>query len=281
LRYWYDRLTDSSGTYPFIKKEGPTGSPRFAASYAITNHVSFYATISKGFSPPTLAEVRPSTGVINFTLQPEYGWNYEAGFKGSLLKNRLDYNASFYYFELKHAIVDQRDSTGADYYINSGGTIQKGVEVWLNAHVLNDQKKFISTLNIWNSFSYQPYRFDEYVIGSSVYSGNKVTGVPRVINVSGVDIKTRNDFYSNITFNYTSSIPLNDANSVYAKPYYLLQMKIGKKIILNKCAIDVFAGADNLLNEVYSLGNDINAFGGRYFNPAPERNYYGGVKFEF
>ena len=44
--------------------------------------------------------------------------------------------------------------------------------------------------------------------------------------------------------------------------------------------IQIFAGIDNVLNEKFSLGNDINAFGNRYFNPAPERNYYAGLKFE-
>jgi iron complex outermembrane receptor protein len=108
-----------------------------------------------------------------------------------------------------------------------------------------------------------------------------VTGVPRWINVSGVDIKTRNGYYANITFNYTSSIPLNDANSVYAKPYHLLQSRVGKQTKLHKLQLNVFAGGDNLLNEVYSLGNDINAFGGRYFNPAPTINYYAGARLEF
>jgi iron complex outermembrane receptor protein len=99
--------------------------------------------------------------------------------------------------------------------------------------------------------------------------------------VSGVDIKTKHRWYANITFNYTSSIPLNDANTVYAKPYHLLQIKLGKEFILHQYSINVFAGADNLLNEVYSLGNDINALGSRYFNPAPERNYYGGIRIKF
>jgi iron complex outermembrane receptor protein len=29
------------------------------------------------------------------------------------------------------------------------------------------------------------------------------------------------------------------------------------------------------------LGNDINAFGGRYYNAAAKRNYYAGVAFRF
>ena len=44
-----------------------------------------YAIFSKGFSPPTLAEVRPSTNQF-YDLQPEYGWNIEGGLKGSAIK---------------------------------------------------------------------------------------------------------------------------------------------------------------------------------------------------
>jgi iron complex outermembrane receptor protein len=36
----------------------------------------------------------------------------------------------------------------------------------------------------------------------------------------------------------------------------------------------VQGGVDNLLDEQYSLGNDVNGFGGRYFNAAAGRNYY-------
>jgi iron complex outermembrane receptor protein len=35
------------------------------------------------------------------------------------------------------------------------------------------------------------------------------------------------------------------------------------------------------LNEKYSLGNDLNAFGERYFEPSPERNYFAGINFSF
>ena len=40
-----------------------------------------------------------------------------------------------------------------------------------------------------------------------------------------------------------------------------------------------FGGADNLLNVTYSLGNDINAAGNRYYNAAAGRNYYLGLRF--
>jgi iron complex outermembrane receptor protein len=58
-------------------------------------------------------------------------------------------------------------------------------------------------------------------------------------------------------------------------------MKAEWKHVFGKVQLGLFAGVDNLLNQKYSLGNDLNAFGNRYFNPAPTRNYFGGAKFAF
>ena len=41
--------------------------------------------------------------------------------------------------------------------------------------------------------------------------------------------------------------------------------------------VNFYAGVDNLLNEQYSLGNDINAAAGRYYNAAPAKNYFSGL----
>lgn len=281
VQYNYTRLTNTSGIYPVKKNAGPTLSPRVSLLYKLSATVSVYAIAAKGFSPPTLAEVLPSNGAFTKELNPEYGWNYEAGIKGSLFKNAVEFNASWYYFELKDAIVRRTDAAGAEYFINAGGTFQRGAELWLNSYLLRKPQNFISSLNIWNSLSYQPYRFGEYVVGANKYSGNKLTGVPRFVNVSGASIGTKNNFYLNACFNYTSAIRLNDANTVDAKPYHLLQIKLGKTFSFNECKLELFAGADNVLNELYSLGNDLNATGSRYFNPAPVRNYYGGARLFF
>ena len=44
-----------------------------------------------------------------------------------------------------------------------------------------------------------------------------------------------------------------------------------------KFKMEIFAGGDNLFNTKYSLGNDINAAGNRYYNAAPGVNYFAGV----
>ena len=276
----YNRISDSAYNYWQDQNTNILVAPRFSALYAAAKNVSLYAIVSKGFSPPTLAEVRPSTNQF-YNLQPEYGWNIEAGIKGNALKNRFQFDASAYSFNLKNAIVQQTDSTGADYFINAGGTKQTGFEMWFNTYPVRNTKNFIRTVSVANSFSFQPYIFNDYISGTKDFSGNHLTGVPKYINVTTLDIYTSMGIYLTSNFNFTSAIPLTDANDVYADNYKLIQLKLGYKFKLAKNAIGFYCGVDNVLNETYSLGNDLNALGGRYYNPAPKRNYYGGIKFEF
>ena len=136
------------------------------------------------------------------------------------------------------------------------------------------------------AFTYNDFKFKDYIKESGSanvdFSGNALTGTAPVISVTTLDVGTRPGFYANFTLNYTDRIPLDDANTVYSNSYELLSAKLGfKHILKNNMQLDLFAGVDNLLDQKYSLGNDLNAFGGRYFNPAPERNYFAGLRLKF
>jgi iron complex outermembrane receptor protein len=74
-------------------------------------------------------------------------------------------------------------------------------------------------------------------------------------------------------------MPLNDAGTAYAPAYHLIEAKAGWEYpITHKTRLTIYLGADNILNQKYSLGNDLNAVGGRYYNAAAPRNYYVGMK---
>ena len=197
----YNRVSDSVYNYWQHQNTNILIAPRLSVLYKVDKTVSLYGIISKGFSPPTLAEMRPSTNQF-YDLQPEYGWNIEGGIKGSVLQNRLEFDASVYSFNLKHAIVQQTDSTGADYFLNAGGTKQTGIEIWVNAHLIRSNDNFITNLSLGNSFSYQPYTFNNYVSGTKNYSGNHLTGVPKNVNVTTLDVITKTGIYLNANFNY-------------------------------------------------------------------------------
>lgn len=248
--------------------------PRLAVVKKWKESFSVFGSISKGFSPPSLTEVRPSTNNFNNALQPESGINAEIGFRGKMFSNKFTYDVTLYDFQLDETIVLQRAEDGADYFINAGKTSQQGVEV--SAH-WSATTQHHSLANVWLSYSLNDYFFEEYTQDGNNYSGNRLTGVAPNVASLGLDFSWQKGLYMNTTFQYVDHIPLNDANSEYAHYYWLLGGRLGYRNNLSGLAFDVFAGIDNALNERYSLGHDINAFGGRYYNAAPTRNYYIGL----
>lgn len=251
-------------------------SPRLAILKKFSDNISLFASYSDGFSPPSLAEVRPSTNTFSNSLKAEIGNNLEFGTRGKFLDRRLSYDLVLYDFRLRNTIVVQRNEEGADYFINAGKTSQRGIEA-LVFYDLNDHSGPLSHFRLWASYAYQHYRFKDYVVLDVDYSGNALTGIAPTVFSSGLDAGF-NGFTVDATINYVDHIPLDDANTSFAEAYLLLGVRAGWNTALQQShRLEIFAGIDNALNEVYSLGNDLNAFGGRYYNAAMPRNYYAGI----
>jgi len=257
--------------------------PRVAASYSIHQQVAFRGSISRGYSAPTLAEVRSSDNSINLDLDAETGTNYELGFRWESSNRRFVADVSHYIYRMNNGIVRQLRDNGAEFYVNAGEMHQKGVEASILAYLLQP-----SASHFFRSLSYQAaltrnfYTFGNYVNGEDDFSGNAMTAVPDWTIANTLNLQFPSAVFLHIFHHYVSEMPLNDANTVFAKKYNLIQAKAGINIPLQRnLSLQLFVGADNILNERYSLGNDINAFGNRFFNPAPARNYYAGIKVGF
>ncbi len=125
-------------------------------------------------------------------------------------------------------------------------------------------------------------RFGEYQKGNVKYTGNQLTGTsPFIFSLLG-DIQTAAGFYTNITYTFTDKIPVNDANTFSAKAYNLLFVKLGwEKKISSKINADFFTSFTKGFNKNYSLGNDLNAAGNRFYNPAAMNTFTAGVKLNF
>lgn len=247
-------------------------TPRFAIARKF-QHLTVYSSVSKGFSPPTSTELLPTGSAINLSLQAEQGINYDLGARGIVAKNlTVDINA--FYFRLKNTIVQRRDAGGGEFFINAGKTAQKGIESSIN-YQLWPNNSFFRPGTLWLSHTYHHFRYKDFKQLAVDYSGKALPGVaPHTIS-SGLDLVARNGLLASLTYFYSSRIPLNDANAAYADAYHLLGARLGfEKWIRGKHRLRLVVGADNLLDQRYSLGNDINAFGGRYYNAAPGRNFY-------
>ncbi|MFW0717001.1 TonB-dependent receptor [Pedobacter sp. N23S346] len=252
--------------------------PKLAASYLINNELSIRASVSKGYSPPTIAEVRASDNNINNNIQAELGWNYEAGFRYHLKNNRLRIAANVFQFNLNDAIVRRLNANDAEFFINAGGTTQKGLELETAFWLIRNSVSFLKAIELKSNYTYSHFRFREFTIGNVSFDRNKLTGVPANVVVSSLDFQFSKGLYFFAQHNYTASIPLNDGNTVFAKNYHLVELKTGmRNIRIKKIKLEVFGGVNNLLNQKYSLGNDLNAMGGRYYNAAASINYYLGT----
>lgn len=258
------------------KDFAPQLMPRISASYLINRQFSLRAIISRGYSPPTLQEIRPSDNTINTTLQPENGWNYEAGFRLKTKNGLLWWDASAFYYKLSNAIVQQVNAAGQSYFVNAGGTDQPGIESQITVKLIKPRtEKLIRALEISNAYTFSYFTFSNYGTETVSYSGNHLTGVPQHVSVTGLTVGLPNNIYVFAQYNYTARLPLNDANSQYANSYHLVQLKAGWKFITAaKLNMEICAGVDNLLDQKYSLGNDLNAVGNRYYNAAAGRNYF-------
>ena len=254
---------------------GPILSPRVALLKKLNAQLSAYLSFNRGYSPPGRNELFPSTAVYDPKLKPEFGNSYETGLKANW--KFLEGSLTLYSFDLRNTIV-KLDSAGADYFTNAGRSLQNGIEFLLRA---NAGKPFSG----WVSHSFNHYRFKEYKRDEQDFSGNPVTGVPTHIFVAGFDIRKKN-WYANFTAQHVSKISLNDANTVKADAYTLLGLRAGIKVLTGKAPIELFCGADNLLDTKYSLGNDINVAAPfknaslsfyRFYNTAPARNFYFGL----
>ena len=265
------------------KRFAPRLMPRLAVSFLASPYVSLRALVASGYSPPTLQEIRSSDNTVNTGLQPEEGWNYEAGIRLRTKNGRLWWDASVFFYQLNRAIVKRINSAGQDYFTNAGGTYQPGAESQINLQILKaDTLRFVRSLTFSNAYTFQAYTFRNYSNELGDFSGNALSGVPQHMTVSSLTAGLPAGFYLFAQYTYTSRIPLNDANSDYAEAYHLVMAKAGWKYrSKTRLALEVNAGVDNLLDQRYSLGNDLNAIGGRYYNAAPGINYFSAVSLWF
>lgn len=263
---------------PQNRKFGDVVSPRFAVLRSWKN-VSVYGLISQGFSPPTTSELIPGNGSINSTLNAERGWNYEVGIRGNL--GKLYYDVNVYRFRLQQAISQRRDASGNDYFVNTGGTNQQGIEALLRYAILLNKSGLLNNLTVSGSYALQDFTYQNYKVVDADYNGNRLPGNAKNYASLLLDVTLIKALYLNATYTYSDKIYLNDANTDVAAAYQLLALRIGWKRQLAHHELEVFAGADNLFNERYSLGNDINAAAGRYYNAATGRNYFAGISWKW
>ena len=290
LRYRIARVSAASTNpagYEFGRDFRPVVSPRVALLREFGPGLSAFASISTGFSPPTTDEIRTSDGSLNGELQAERGTSYEVGARGNFLANRLLYDVSIFDLELRETIVSSTTDQGIVVFRNTGRTHQRGLEAALSGWLWREVSPVPNTydaqtasrgLRGWASYAYNRFRFGQYTSGGADLSNNRLTGTTPHTLSAGLDFSERHGFYLSPSLSHQARVVLNDANTEEAAGYWTFGARGGWRRTLGHLEANLYTGIDNATNRNYSLGNDLNAFGGRYFQPAPGRAWYTGAQ---
>ena len=84
-------------------------------------------------------------------------------------------------------------------------------------------------------------------------------------------------FYASFDATYNGSLFADNANETEVESYSVSNLRLGYNGFIGDWELAPFLGVNNIFDEEYNNNIRINAFGGRYFEPAPERNFYVGI----
>lgn len=282
-RDYFEADGDQGGIYGFPRQWSPfinLGINLDKLLY-MNQDLGLSATVSHGFSPPTLEETLTPDGAINRSIRPEQGWNYELGLRGSI-NYRFKYGVSFYSMQIEDLLVARRTSFDQFIGVNAGKTVHNGIEATLRYSIKFKDFRLEPFLN----YTYADYSFEEFIDEENDYSGNELTGTAPHLLTTGIQFAS-NTFYGNIIYRFVDAMPMRDDNSIYSDAYQLVDLKVGYKHRFNEdWELNFFTGVNNLFDEKYASMILINAgsFGSnapRYFYPGLPRNFYLGLEVSF
>ncbi|MCP5057044.1 MAG: TonB-dependent receptor [bacterium] len=248
-------------------------SPALALLWHPTTAFNVYGRISTSFETPTTTELADpeGSGGFNTSLEPQTALGYELGVKG-LLPGRLRYELVVYDIDVDDELVPFEVASMPErrFFRNAGESSRRGVEAALAVEPHPG-------LTLSLAYAHSDLRFDRYRTPAGRFDGNRIPGAPRNQFHAEIAFRHRSGFFVSWDALYVGHIYLNDANTAKDGSALVSNLRLAWPLHAGHLRITPFFGVNNLFDRAYQSNVRINAFGGRYYEPAPDRNLYGGV----
>ncbi len=245
-------------------------SPMAGVLARVGTLTSVYANVSTAFETPTATELgnRPEgAGGVNRDLQPQTATTFEVGVKG-ILATRLRYDVAGFLTRVRDELIpfEVPGGAGRRYFRNAGRTIRRGLEAGLEASA--------GAATFASAYSYSDFRFDEYAVTTGAtterYDDNRIPGIP-VHQVQASATWRWSGLFFTAEGIGASRMLVDDANSSAAAGWGIANARVGGRIPIGATTVVPVVGVQNLFDRRYVGSVVINAAGGRYYEPAPER----------
>ena len=246
-------------------------NPSIGLSYSIANKHRLFVNFSTSFETPTLSELsaNPTGGEgLNLDLDPSKAINYEFGWKTQNSSGYFD--ATAFYIQSSNEILpyELEAFPGRSFYQNFGETTRYGLEL-AAAYKLNQW-------GFQGSLTQAKYKFNEQ--NKDMNSDPKsLPGIPNSQIFLQLEYNTISKWKWVLSAERIGKFYANNSNSVEIKSFEKVRFQGQKTVELPWGEFDFFGGINNLFNTIYYDNIRLNAFGGRFYEPAPGRNFYLGL----
>jgi len=248
-------------------------SPKIGATWFLSRNLVPYANVSRSFETPTTTELaRCAGGGFVDDLEAQKALTYEAGATGRLA-GRLRYTAAVFRTEGKDEIVSRAcpGRPGREFFVNAGRTTRSGVELSLDARI---SRRWTTGVG----YTFSDFDFDRFSTGGETFDDRTIPGVPRHRAYAEVEYQHEAGWFFALNAIYTGEFFANNANTAVTDESLVIDARAGYNRVLGDWEIGAYAGVNNVFDKAFNANVRINAFGDRYFEPAPGRNEYVGLQ---
>ncbi|MBI2771884.1 MAG: TonB-dependent receptor [Burkholderiales bacterium] len=258
-------------------------TPALGVVFHATDSINLYAAAGRGFETPTLNELAyrasGATG-LNFALQSATSRQWEAGIKSELSES---WRANVAYFQARTAneIVVLSNTGGRSTFQNAGATKRDGVEAALGGSWGKGWSAQLAAtwLNAVYSRGFLTCTATPCASPDSlVPAGSRIPGIPRTGLFAELAWQHRPwGLETALEWRHVGRVYVDDRNTDAAGAAGTLNLRVSLTQKPGRWTLTQFLRVDNLQNRNYSGSVIVNEGNGRYFEPAPGRNWLAGV----
>jgi iron complex outermembrane receptor protein len=239
--------------------------------------LALFVSYSSSFETPTTTELAnpDGSGGFNSDLRAQTADNFELGLRGAT--ENLAYEFAVFRIDLEDELIpfELAGQPGRTFYANAGESTRTGFESALSWSADNGIGAEIS-------YTFSDFTFDDFTDDNgNDFAGNQLPGLPEHFGYLALSFAPGNGFFAILEGVYSGELYANNANTARVSNYFVTNLRVSHEFSNGRWLIQPYLGINNLLDEEYNSNIRINAFGARYFEPAPERNYYAGVVIRF
>ncbi|HIE8751820.1 TPA: TonB-dependent receptor PqqU [Klebsiella variicola subsp. variicola] len=241
--------------------------PAGSLKYALTDAWNVYLSAGRGFETPTINELSyrsDNQSGLNFGLKPSTNDTVEIGSKTRLGNGLL--TAALFQTNTDNEIVVDSSSGGRTSYKNAGKTRRQGMELGLD-------QQFGESWRLKAAWTWLDATYRTNVCDDSSCNGNRIPGIARNMGYASFGYQPEQGWYAGSDIRYMSDIMANDENTAKAPSWTVVGLTTGYKWSYGRMDMDLFGRVDNLFDREYVGSVIVNESNGRYYEPAPGRNY--------